>query len=161
MVVLLGTLCDKSGVNNKTLQDKVRKLIRMCYEVYDKKACFRLIIDTGVKNKNLKAVAECLDEISDYITQNGVDHVTKKDFKLFIDMADNKDKGVRENALKVFAEAYTILGEQIWTLLKDVPLKVKGLLEQRFKQVAKKTGGQPSGLGASINSAKGGLKGLN
>ena len=161
MVVLLGTLCDKSGVNNKTLQDKVRKLIRMCYEVYDKKACFRLIIDTGVKNNNLKAVAECLDEISDYITQNGVDHVTKKDFKLFIDMADNKDKGVRENALKVFAEAYTILGEQIWTLLKDVPLKVKGLLEQRFKQVAKKTGGQPSGLGASINSAKGGLKGLN
>ena len=111
MVVLLGTLCDKSGVNNKTLQDKVRKLIRMCYEVYDKKACFRLIIDNGVKNKNLKAVAECLDEIADYITQNGVDHVTKKDFKLFIDMADNKDKGVRENALKVFAEAYTILGE--------------------------------------------------
>ena len=55
--------------------------------------------------------------------------MTKKDFQLFIVMADNKDKGVRENALKVFAEAYTILGEQIWTLIKDVPLKVKGLLE--------------------------------
>jgi hypothetical protein len=129
MVVLLGTLCDKTGVNNKTLQDKVRKLIRMCYEVHDKKACFRMIIDYGVKNKNLKAVAECLDELADYITINGVDHITKKDFKLFQDMADNKDKGVREASLKVFAEAYTILGEQIWTLLKDIPLKVKGLLE--------------------------------
>jgi hypothetical protein len=73
--------------------------------------------------------------------------------------ADNKDKGVRENALKVFAEAYAILGEQIWTLLKDVPLKVKGLLEQRFKQVCKKTGGT-GGLNQSINSAKGGLQGL-
>ena len=52
----------------------------MCYEVYDRKACFRLIIEAGVKNKNLKAVAECLDEIADYISANGVDHVTKKDF---------------------------------------------------------------------------------
>jgi hypothetical protein len=125
----------------------------MCYEVYDRKACFRLLIEAGVKNKNLKAVAECLDEIADYIAANGVDHVTKKDFQLFIVMADNKDKAVRENALKVFGEAYTVLGEQIWTLLKDVPLKVKGLLEQRFKSVSKKTGG----LAQSINSAKGGL----
>jgi len=31
--------------------------------------------------------------------------------------------------LKVFGEAYTVLGEKIWTFLKDVPLKVKGLLE--------------------------------
>jgi hypothetical protein len=32
------------------------------------------------------------------------------------------------------------LGEDIWRLLKDVPLKVKGLLESRFKQIAKKSG---------------------
>ena len=52
----------------------------MCYEVYEKKLCFRVIIDRGVKNQNLKSVAESLDEIADYIEQNGVDHVTKKDF---------------------------------------------------------------------------------
>lgn len=74
-------------------------------------------------------MAECLDEIADYIVANGVDMIQKKDYKLFIEMADNKDKGVRENSLKVFAEIYTVLGEKIWTFLKDVPLKVKGLLE--------------------------------
>lgn len=126
----------------------------MCYELYDKKGSLRIIIDTGVKNKNLKSVAECLDEMADYIVNNGVDHILKKDYKLLIDMADNKDKYVRENSLKVFAEIYTVLGEKIWTYLKDIPLKVKGLLEQRFKTVSKKTGG----LGASINSAKGGLE---
>lgn len=101
----------------------------MCYELYDKKGSLRIIIDTGVKNKNLKSVAECLDEMADYIVNNGVDHILKKDYKLLIDMADNKDKYVRENSLKVFAEIYTVLGEKIWTYLKDIPLKVKGLLE--------------------------------
>lgn len=107
----------------------MRKLIRMCYEVYEIKGCYRIIIDHGVKNKNLKSGAECLDEIADYIVNNGVDVILKKDYKLFVDMADNKDKSVRENSLKVFGEAYTVLGEKIWTFLKDVPLKVKGLLE--------------------------------
>ena len=51
----------------------MRKLIRMCYEVYEIKGCYRIIIDHGVKNKNLKSGAECLDEIADYIVNNGVD----------------------------------------------------------------------------------------
>ena len=66
-LVLLGTLCDKSGINQKVLQEQVRKLIRMCYEVYDKKGCYRVLIDAGVKSKNLKSVAEVLDEISDFV----------------------------------------------------------------------------------------------
>lgn len=65
--VLLGILCEKSGVNNKILMDKIHKLIRMCYDVYDHKLCYRLIIDYGVKAKNLKSVAESLDEVGDYI----------------------------------------------------------------------------------------------
>lgn len=69
--VLIGTLCEKVGINNKILMDKMRKLIRMCYDVYDVWMCYRLIIDYGVKAKNLKSVAECLDEISDFITKNG------------------------------------------------------------------------------------------
>jgi hypothetical protein len=32
-----------------------------------------MIVDYGVKNKNLKSAAECLDEIADYIVSNGVD----------------------------------------------------------------------------------------
>jgi len=67
MQVLLGTLCEKVGINNKILLDKMRKLIRMCYDIYDVKLCYRIIIETGVKAKNLRSVAENLDEISEYI----------------------------------------------------------------------------------------------
>jgi len=151
-LVFVGTLVNTSGVNNKTLQEKVRKLIRQCYDIYDKKATYRILISIGVVNQNQKTAAECLDEISWYINANGVDHVTKKDFQLFVTTAEKPDKSVRENSLKVFGEAYAILGEQVWRLIKDVPIKVKGLLEQRFKQIAKTR----SGLDLSMGSAKGG-----
>jgi len=49
--------------------------------------------------------------------------------------------------LKVFGEAYIHLQEGIWRLIKDVPLKVKGLLEGRFKTVAK-SGKLEKSLGA-------------
>lgn len=162
IIILLGTLCDKAGINNKILIDKIRKLIKMCYEVYAQKEVFRIIIDYGVKCKNLKSVAENLDEVADYINKNGVDTVTKKDFALFLVCADNSDKGVRENSLKVFAEAYALLGEDVWRMLpKDVPIKVKGLLEARFKSVVKKAGGKAN-LAASINSNQiAPLKGVN
>jgi len=139
--VLIGTLCDRAGLNNKILLEKIRKLMRMCYEVYEAKLLYRVLIDAGVKSKNLKAVAENLDEISDYLIKHGIDTTTKKDFALFITCADSPDKGVRENSLKVFGEAYTIIGEDVWRMFpKDIPIKVKGLLESRFKQVAKRVG---------------------
>jgi len=83
-LVSIGTICDKSGINNKVLQEKVRKLVKMCYEVYDKKATLRILIDQGVKNKNMKSSAECLDMVAQYIAENGPDHILKKDYNLFI-----------------------------------------------------------------------------
>ena len=68
---------------------------------------------------------------------------------MFLEKANSPDKNVRENALRVFAETYKVLKEDIWRLLgKDINGKVKGLLEQRFKQVA-----TTSGVG---NSSRGG-----
>jgi len=147
----------------------VRKLIRLVYDVYEVKLVYRNIVDAGVKAKNLKAVAENLDEVSEYFQKNGIDSCTKKDFALFLTCADNSDKGVRENALKVFGEAYTLLGEDVWRMFpKDIPNKVKGLLEARFKQVAKRAGGGAlnktggGNLNLSMGSAKAGasIKGV-
>ena len=92
--------------------------------------CFKLIMLHGVGSKNLKAVAECLDMIASYIKENGVDSITKKDFAVFLEKANSPDKNVRENSLRVFAETYKVLKDDIWRLLgKDINSKVKGLLE--------------------------------
>lgn len=136
MIVLLGTLCEKTGHNIKIMAEKAKQLAEMCYRVYEPKLCFKLMMVHGVQSKNLKAVAECLDMLADYVRQNGVDSITKKDFAIFLEKANSSDKNVRENTLRVFAETYKVLREDIWRLLgKDINGKVKGLLEQRFKQI--------------------------
>lgn len=57
--------------------------------------------------------------------------------------------------MKVFGECYKTLGEDIWRLLgNDIPIKVKGLIEQRFKNVAKQVAANPGGLGASTGLNK-------
>lgn len=122
----------------------------MTYDVYDIALIYRLIVDIGCKVKNQKSIAECLDEVACFIQTNGIDTVTKKDFALFLQHAESSDKGLRENSLKVFAEAYLLLQEDVWRLLpKDIPTKVKGLLEQRFIQVSKKAS---NALALSTNS---------
>lgn len=42
--VLIGFLCEKSGINNSILKDKVKKLIKMVYNIYDKQKCYNLIV---------------------------------------------------------------------------------------------------------------------
>lgn len=66
-VILISTLCEKNGHNIATMKEKSRKLLKLCFELYDKKSCFRMIVENGVKSKNLKAVSECLEEVSDFI----------------------------------------------------------------------------------------------
>ena len=58
---------------------------------------------------------------------------------------DSKDSAVRENSICVLAEIYKQVEEDIWRVMGTVPLKVKGLLETRFKKVK-------GGLGASSNN---------
>ena len=117
------------------------------------KLCFKMIMAHGVGSKNLKAVAECLDIVAVYVKDNGVDSITKKDFAIFLEKANSSDKNVRENTLRVFAETYKVLREDVWRLLgKDINGKVKGLLEQRFKQTGVGMGdstAKSGGLGAS------------
>ena len=50
-------------------------------------------------------------------------------------LVDSKDASVRENSICVLSEIYKVLDEDIWRVVGVVPLKVKGLLETRFKKV--------------------------
>jgi len=109
--VFVPLLCDKSGINNTILKEKVKKLIKQCFTIYDQKKCIQLILKFGVGAKNLKSVAECLDELAVFIRENGVEFITEKDLQLVAKMADSPDKGVREGALTFLAEIYKILDE--------------------------------------------------
>jgi hypothetical protein len=77
----------------------------------------------------MRTAAECLDEMAEFIKQNGIDYSTEKEIKLVAKLADSNDKGIRENALKVMAEVYSHINEDIWRIIGEVTPKVQGLLE--------------------------------
>ena len=66
-------------------------------------------------------------------------------------LVDSKDAAVRENALQVLSEIYKVLDEDIWRVVGQVPIKVKGLIEQRFKKV-KGLGSSSSNMNKSISN---------
>lgn len=133
-------LCDKSGLNNAILKDKVKKLIRQLFFLYDNKKCCQLIFKYGVSAKNLRSVAESIEELTNHIKDSGLDNITEKDLGQVAKLVDSSDKGVRESSLSFIGEVYKVLDEEVWRVLGPQNIKVKGLLEGRFKQVKKGTG---------------------
>lgn len=82
---------------------------------------------------------------------SGLDNITEKDLQQITKMVDNNDKGVRENALTFIAEVYLKLDEEVWRVLGPLNIKVKGLLEARFKQIKKGSAGLTNLMNRSIN----------
>ena len=58
-----------------------------------------------------------MDEIAEFIKENGIDYSTEKEMKLMAKMADNSDKSIRENAMKAITEAYKHLDDDIWRVI--------------------------------------------
>ena len=123
-LIIIPLLCEKSGINNNILKDKVKKLMKMLYGIYDRQKCYNLIVQYGLNAKNLRAQAECLDELSEFLQKFGVEYSAEKEMKLVAKMADNADKCIRENALKFMGEAYKLLDDNIWRVIGDVTPKV-------------------------------------
>ena len=128
-------LCEKSGINNAILKNKIKALIKQTFELYDHRKNLSLIIKFGCGSKSLKSVAESLNEVYVFVKSNGVDCLSESHLKMIAKLADNSDTGVREGALTVLGEAYRVLDDDIWRVIGNVTVKVKGLLEQRFKKL--------------------------
>lgn len=143
--VMIPLLCEKVGNNNAILRVKVKTLIKQVFEMYDNKKTLLLLIKYGATNKNLKSAGEALDEIAICLQKMQSVPFGESQIKIIAKLVDNKDPNVRENSIVCLSEIYKVLDEDIWRVVGTVPLKVKGLLEQRFRKVK-------GGLGASASN---------
>ena len=83
-----------------------------------------MLFSYGVGSKNLRTVSECLDELSEFIKSFGIDYTSEKEMKLIAKLADHADKSIRDNALKVLSDVYSLLGDDIWRVIGEVTPKV-------------------------------------
>ena len=103
--------------------------------MHDPKKTLLLMIKFGAMNKNLKSAGESLDEIAIFLKTHDTVPFGEQQIKVIAKLVDSKDASVRENSICVLSEIYKVLDEDIWRVVGVVPLKVKGLLETRFKKV--------------------------
>ena len=76
--VIVPMLCEKSGNNNTIVKNKIKALIKQCFDVTDHSKCVALIVDFGCSSKNLKSVSESLDELAAHIAKNGLKCVDER-----------------------------------------------------------------------------------
>ena len=133
--VLVPMLCEKTGNNNTIVKNKIKALIKQCFDMYDPIKCLALIIDFGCSSKTLKSASESLDEVAAWITKDQMQSINEKQIKTIVKLVDHSDQGVRKGALKVLGQVYSIIEEDIWKMVGKVNSKVKDLMEKRFRQV--------------------------
>ena len=134
--LLLPIICEKSGQDNAQFRDTIRRIIHNTARVYPATKVFALVL-IACNSKNTKSKVECLDELAELVKEYGVEICNPKDIKAIVKYAGSTDKIVRNEAVQLILEIYKLKGDQIWTMVGDMPDNVKDLLEQRFKAISK------------------------
>ena len=132
--LVLPVLCDKSGQNNAVFRTMIRKLLHQACRIHPAEKVFASVVN-GVNSKNAKSKFECIEELGALIVDFGIEIASAKDIKLISKQVNSADNNVRSAAVVTLSEVFKIIGEKIWTLIGDVPDKVRGILDQRFKTV--------------------------
>lgn len=88
----------------------------MAFSLVELKRAYQLVVQFGLNSKNLRAQAECLEVLADFLNEEfhkedcSERYFTKKELENVAKMADHSDKNIRENALKFFSSVYYELG---------------------------------------------------
>lgn len=132
------TLIYKLGDAREPVRVRVQNIVQSLPKVYAFSRIFDLLLEHGLKSKVAKTRQGALDEVANLLKRNGMGACNQpsKAFPTIGSMIADKDSGVRKSALSVLSEAYTLVGEKVWTLVGPLPPKDKTQLEERLRRVA-------------------------
>ncbi|KAG6818143.1 hypothetical protein H0H87_000048 [Tephrocybe sp. NHM501043] len=130
------TMIFKLGDAREQVRGRVQQIIRMLPKVYAYSRVFQLLLDYGLKSKVAKARQGALDEIAGILKKSGMGACEpSKAFPTIASMISDKDSAVRKSALGALSEAFTLVGEKVWSLVGPLPPKDKTQLEERLRRV--------------------------
>lgn len=132
--LIIPVLCEKSGQNNQTFRTMIRGIIHSACKVYAPDKLFTMVLQ-GINSKNAKSKVECIEVCGGLIVDYGIDILQTKDVKIITKQVASSDANVRNSAADTITEVYKVVGDKIWSVLGEVPDKIRGILDQRFKTV--------------------------
>jgi CLASP N terminal len=132
--LILPVLCEKSGQNNSVFRSMIRNILHMSCKVYPPEKVFSTVVQ-GINSKNARSKVECIEELGSLIVDYGIEIASPKDIKFITKQINSADANVRTASVDTMTEVYKAIGPKTWNLLGDVPDKVRGILDQRFRTV--------------------------
>jgi cytoskeleton-associated protein 5 len=134
--IFFPAIISKMGDSKEAMKTKVSATFKQIYSLYPLNKSFVQIMDIGLKSKNAKVRAECLDELAKLIKQNDVSVCNpSKSMPIIAKHIADRDAGVRTGAINVIAEVYILTGDAVYKYLGRIGEKEKSYLDERFKRI--------------------------
>ncbi|XP_067902567.1 cytoskeleton-associated protein 5 isoform X2 [Heterodontus francisci] len=134
-------LINKVGEPKDVIRKDVRTILNIMCKVYPASKMFSFIME-GLKSKNSKQRAECLEELGALIEVydlNVCQPTPAKALKEIASQIGDRDTSVRNAALNTVVTVYNICGDQVFKLIGNLSEKEMSMLEERIKRSAKKS----------------------
>ncbi|KAI9315486.1 armadillo-type protein [Dichotomocladium elegans] len=134
-VSFLPFLINKIGDPKETMRTRIRNILKAMCRIYPASKMFNYLLDSAANSKNAKARAECLEEVGALIQRNGISvMLPNRSLPLIATHIGDRDAGVRNAALNAIAQAYILVGDNVYKYVSRMGEKEKGMLEERLKR---------------------------
>ncbi|XP_066439476.1 cytoskeleton-associated protein 5-A isoform X2 [Eleutherodactylus coqui] len=130
----------KVGESKDVVRKDVRAILNKMCQVYPASKMFNFIME-GIKSKNSKQRAECLEELGCLVESYGMNVCQPTPAKALKEIAvhiGDRDTTVRNAALNTIVAVYNVHGEQVFKLIGNLSEKDLSMLEERIKRAGKK-----------------------
>ncbi|KAM3919905.1 cytoskeleton-associated protein 5 isoform 1-T1 [Leptodactylus fuscus] len=130
----------KVGEPKDVVRKDVRAILNKMCQVYPASKMFNFVME-GIKSKNSKQRAECLEELGCLVESYGMNVCQPTPAKALKEIAvhiGDRDTTVRNAALNTIVTVYNVHGEQVFKLIGNLSEKDMSMLEERIKRAGKK-----------------------
>lgn len=125
------------GDGKEVMRSKIHSIFRQICRIYPASKIFSFFIE-GLKNKNSRTRAECLDELVKLLSRNGLSVLQpSRHLPLIGSLISDRDSQVRNAALNVLVQANQLMGPAaLQKHLQGLSAKDLDLLDERLKRAA-------------------------
>ncbi|KAK9719768.1 hypothetical protein K7432_004569 [Basidiobolus ranarum] len=140
----LPQLINKLGEPKEVLRNQLRSILKQVYHLYSPNKVVVYVLEHGLKSKNARTRAECLDELSNLIKVHGINVIPIKSFPVIASHIGDRDAQVRNNALSAIVQAYLQIGDTIYKYTGKLSDKEKTMLDEKLKRSKPATASAPA-----------------
>lgn len=134
---ILPCVLAKFGDPKVAFRDRIRSdILRKITNIYPPSKVLGHYMEEGLPSKNSRVRTECLTELAHLFHRYGTQICSlPKTMPLLAVHISDRDNGVRTGALMAISEVYKVVGDAVWQLVGELPLRDRSLLEERLRRV--------------------------